>query len=117
MYNEDIKQNLQLTELFRPLRDSLNHLRKSDEGGGASSILGLDATTLLATVTAGDGLAGDAAERLGVEIAGEVGMLPFDAVGVIIGRAMVAATAGGAVAFPLEPTVVHTPPDCEEGTV
>lgn len=90
-------------------------MRKSDEGAGVSSTLGIEAATLLATVT---GFAGDATGRLGVATVEIVGVIVFEGVVGTAGRGAVA-VAGAAGVLPLDPTVVQTPvdADCAEGTI
>ena len=102
--------NLQLTALFKPLRESLNHLRKSDEGAGVSSILGMEAATLLATVATPLDLAGDATVRLGVETT-EVTGVGLEGVVGAAGRATLGGIAAVDAVLPLAPTVVQAPVD------
>lgn len=114
--NPTTTRNLQLTELLRPLRESLNHFKKSDEGAGVSSTFGIDAATLLAVVTAA-GLAGDAIGLLGVVTVEADGTAVFEGVVVTAGRTAAEGTPVIADVLPPDPTVVHAPPTCADGTI
>lgn len=89
-----------LTELFKPLSDSVSHRKKSCDGaGGNSSILGVeDGAFASAGAT---GLADPFTREVdGVEIATEPTTVEGD----------LAETATGVVALPWCPTTDHTPP-------
>lgn len=101
------------------MRESLSHFRKSDEGAGAASTFGIEAATLLATVTTCVGFAGDAAGRLGVAMVDTTGVDVFEGVVVTVaaGRAVAGEAAVTEEVLPPVPTVVQTPVDCAEGII